>query len=136
MACLACGSWICSLWGCQPCRENGCWRGCCPFISEYMSFNKFVSVVPWWPIVSIIIFATAGIFILLGLEAVTGTVGIELDPIIVLLTQSSGVVLTLVNVTFAYSVCSNKLRIHNQHCVCPRQAHRRKRPCSRGFALP
>lgn len=57
----------------------------------------------------------AGIFILAGLDLIRETVGIEIDDMILTLVQVSGGVLVLVNLIFAYSVCSNKLRIHNVH---------------------
>merc|ERR1719240_1800507 len=101
-------------WCCRSCREEGCWRGTCGCIADHdISFNKCMSVVPWWPIVSILITIISFSFILEGLRLVTSTVGIQLDPLIIQLTVASGAVLVLVNLVFAYSVCSNKLRIHN-----------------------
>ena len=102
---------------CYSCRENGCWRACCPCIADFMSFNKFMSIIPFWPIVAVLLFVGSGTFILLGLELVTKAAGISLDPLITLFSQLTGVVLTLLNAIFAYSVCSNKMRVHNTHCM-------------------
>ena len=103
---------------CGRCRENGCWQGCCCCIATTgISAGKCGSVVPWWPLLSVLIFIVSGVFILTGLQTVGETVGITVDSRIINLTQASGGILVLLNLVFTYSVCSNKLRIHNAHCM-------------------
>ena len=109
-----------SCWGrlCYKCGQDGCWLTCCPpCISQNISPGKFFSVLPLWPLLAVTVSIVAGSFTLNGLDMVTTTVGITVDPLIINLTQASGGIIIILNLIFAYSVCSNKLRIHNIHCM-------------------
>ena len=74
-----------------------------------------MSVVPWWPLFSIILTIVSGTFLLVGLELVTLTAGVEVDRDLIDYIQAGGGCLVLLNLIFAYGVMSNKLRIHNIH---------------------
>ena len=82
-----------------------------------MSAYKFLSVVPWWPLLGLIILGVAGGMTLTGLDMITQNLGVQVSGNMKLLSQSAVIVVILVDMIFAYSVCSNKLRIHNIHCA-------------------
>ena len=81
-----------------------------------MSAGKCLSIVPYWPIIAILLVTAAGIFVLMGTEMVTLSVGIEISRTVVTGAQISVAAIILLDLIFMYSVLSNKLRIHNAHC--------------------
>lgn len=82
-----------------------------------MSLNKFLSIVPWAPFFSLILFIVAASFILLGIGLVVSSIGVMIAPILIGIVQVSVAGLIAVNLIFMYSVASNKMRIHNIHCA-------------------
>ena len=106
---------ICSV-VCASIREEGCWYACCPCIAKYVSAGKCFDMIPWWPMIALILMIVSGALILVSLSQVADALGVSMDPIIVYVTQATGGVLILLNLLFGYSVTSNKMRIHNVHC--------------------
>ena len=101
----------------DPDRETkSCYEKLCCCIAKHMSQNKCLSVVPWAPIVAIILFSVAGGFILRGVELVIASVGVQVSRTLALASQGAVLGVVLIDLVFCYSVCSNKLRIHNAHC--------------------
>merc|ERR1719456_50545 len=99
----------------ESCKER-CWVCCCPCIAPRMSLTKFLSVIPWYPILALAAVSTGGAFFLLGIENFYQSLDIEVDRMIITWAQVGLALVVLMDVVFAYSVCSNKLRIHNAHC--------------------
>jgi len=100
-------------------EEQGCaerrWECCCPCFARVMSLKKCLSVLPWYPFLALAAVSTGGAFFLFGLENFVQSLDIEVDTSIILWTQLGLGIVILMDLVFAYSVCSNKLRIHNVH---------------------
>ena len=87
----------------------------CACCADQCSFRKCMDVVPWWPIVAIILLITSGSFILSGVGLVVSSVGVTITSTMGLASQGVVLAVILVDLIFVYSVCSNKLRVHNVH---------------------
>jgi len=88
-----------------------------PCFAAVMSPGKCLSVIPYWPIFAIVMLACGATFLLLGAEQFYKALGIHVEEAVISATQAATIVLILLDLLFAYSVCSNKLRIHNVHCM-------------------
>ena len=82
-----------------------------------MSPGKCLSIVPMWPLLAIILLSIGAGILLLGCEKFYKALGIDVDRIVITVAQLSVVALIILDAIFAYSVMSNKLRIHNVHCM-------------------
>lgn len=102
---------------CSRCWDRGCWEGCCCCFAAVMSPGKCLSIVPMWPLLAIILLSIGAGILLLGCEKFYKALGIDVDRIVITVAQLSVVALIILDAIFAYSVMSNKLRIHNVHCM-------------------
>ena len=107
---MSCGDSCCR----EPltCYERFC--GC--FARRDISPTKCVSVVPWWPLLAITLFGGASAPLLLGLLKIVDSIGVVVAPLVTHISWGVVAAAVLLDLLFAYSVCSNKLRIHNIHC--------------------
>ena len=92
------------------------YEACCICLTPYMSHKKCLSVVPWAPLFAIIMLSITGAYILDGVERIIATIGIQFSPGMQLGTRGAVLGAIMIDLIFAYSVLSNKLRIHNAHC--------------------
>lgn len=97
------------------CMAN-CWRKMCPCIAKVMSFTKCLSIIPLWPLIALVGVTIAGGFFLLGVEKFYKSLNVEVNSMVITVTQVGFIVVLVMDLAFSYSVCSNKLRIHNVHC--------------------
>jgi len=93
-----------------------CWRKMCPCIAKVMSLPKCLSIIPLWPLIALAGVTVAGGFFLLGVEKFYKSLNVEVNSMVITLTQVGFIVVLVMDLAFSYSVCSNKLRIHNVHC--------------------
>jgi len=106
---------VCGCDNALRCREMGCWESVCCCFAVYMSPGKCFSITPWFPILAIALVATSGGFVLQGAEMVTLSVGVEISRRVISISQITVAAIILLDLVFAYSVWSNKMRIHNMH---------------------
>ena len=92
------------------------YQSCCCCFAEHMSSRKFLSIVPWAPLLSLLTIAIAGSFMLLGIEMICSSVGVNVTVNMTRVSQGAVLLVCLIDLVFTYSVASNKLRIHNAHC--------------------
>ena len=105
--------------GCISCEidcSKSMYQSCCCCFAQHMSARKFLSVIPWAPIFCLLTIGIAGSFMLLGIEMICSSVGVNVTVNMIRVSQGAVLLVILIDLIFTYSVASNKLRIHNAHC--------------------
>lgn len=111
-----CGMDCCNAICCSRCRRKGCWEGCCCCFAAYgLSRGKCLSIFPGWPLTAILMVMTSAILLTMGLEKMRNSLQLDVAPTVINVSYWSIAALILINFFFAYSVMSNKMRIHNVH---------------------
>ena len=110
-ACCSCLYTAC----CGRCAEKGFWEGCCCCVSKYMSPGKCLSVVPWAPLLAMSLLTIGGGFAVYGFVLFYESMSIAVNAGLELYSPIAFAAMLALDFVFVYSVCSNKLRIHNVH---------------------
>jgi len=95
--------------------KKSLYESLCACCAKSCSFRKCMATVPWAPLFAIILLIASGVTLLTGLELVTSSVGVVITATMGWLSQGVVLGVILVDLVFVYSVCSNKLRVHNVH---------------------